>query len=138
MKSLIILDTGPLVALLNPLDNYHTWALSQLSQLQPPLLTCEAVITEACFLATKYGKGADAVLELLDNGFMTVNIELNKEVIVVRKLMQKYINIPMSLADACLVHLVEQHPGSIVMTLDSDFKIYRAHTKQVIKLISPF
>ena len=50
MKQRVILDTGPLVALLNGKDKYHRWVTMQFARIKPPLLTCEAVLSEACFL----------------------------------------------------------------------------------------
>lgn len=62
MKQQVLLDTGPLVAFTNRRDRYYEWAKTEWALISPPLLTCEAVITEACFLLqTLYG-GAEAVL----------------------------------------------------------------------------
>ena len=137
MKRHVILDTGPLVALLNPHDTYHEWVTYQLADILPPLLTCEAVITEACFLSTNYGKKAYAVLELMQDGFMTVSFQLHDEVEYVETLMRKYADVPMSFADACLVRMTEQHLHSAVLTLDSDFHIYRKHDRQSISCLMP-
>jgi predicted nucleic acid-binding protein len=67
MRSRIVLDTGPLVALLNRRDNYHTWARTSFAEAEPPLLTCEAVLSEACFLVRALPKGPQVVLDLLHN-----------------------------------------------------------------------
>lgn len=53
MKRRVLLDTEPLVALIRVQDQFHSWATSQFAALEPPLFTCEAVITEACFLIAK-------------------------------------------------------------------------------------
>jgi predicted nucleic acid-binding protein len=137
MKQHIILDTGPLVALLNPQDTYHEWAATQLADIQPPLLTCEAVVTEACFLATNYGKQAHVILELMQNGFMAVSFQLHDEVESIARLMKKYADLPMSLADACLVRMSEYFPQSVIFTLDSDFRIYRKHDRESIPCLIP-
>ena len=50
-----LLDTGPLVAFLNRNDQWHGWATTQMGLLAPPLLTCEPVLTEACFLVQRNG-----------------------------------------------------------------------------------
>ncbi|MHC5728290.1 MAG: PIN domain nuclease [Nostoc sp.] len=50
MKQAILLDTGPIVALVNGREQFHQWVKNQFQQIEPPLLTCEVVITEACFL----------------------------------------------------------------------------------------
>jgi predicted nucleic acid-binding protein len=68
MKRQVILDTGPLVAFLNGRDRCHEWAMLQWAQIDPPLLTCEAVLSEACFLLRGIEGGQAAVLELLRRG----------------------------------------------------------------------
>ena len=54
MKKQVIVDTGVLVAIINKNDHYHRWALQQFADIQPPLLTCEAIISETCFLLRHY------------------------------------------------------------------------------------
>jgi predicted nucleic acid-binding protein len=137
MRRRVLIDTGPIVALLNEHDRHHEWVMRQLSELSPPLLTCEAVITEACFLADRHGKRADAVLELIENGVMTLTSAMRGEIGVVRVLMRKYDNVPMSFADACLVRMTEVHDNSVILTVDSDFRIYRKHGRQRIDAIMP-
>lgn len=79
------------------------------------------------------------VLELIDTGFMIVSFHLkNDEIKVVKTLMVKYANVPMSFADACLVRMAELYPNSAVLTFDSDFLIYRKHGNQPIPTIMPY
>jgi predicted nucleic acid-binding protein len=68
----VVLDTGPLVALLDADETHHAWAFEQFQQLRPPLLTCEAVLTEACFLITRTGADPSVVTELVERGVLTV------------------------------------------------------------------
>ncbi len=77
MKAPVILDTGPLVAFLSHRDVHHEWVTPQMAKLHSPLLTCEAVISEACFLLRKPTR-ADAVVELVNLGLMTVPFHLEK------------------------------------------------------------
>jgi predicted nucleic acid-binding protein len=137
MKRQVILDTGPLVAVLNPGDTYHDWVTRQLADMTPPLLTCEAVLSEACFLSGNYGGHAYTVLELMQDGFMRIAFRLDEEFDQIERLMQKYADVPMSLADACLVRMAELYPHSFVLTLDSDFRIYRKHGRQTIPCLMP-
>ncbi|RKZ82551.1 MAG: pilus assembly protein [Candidatus Parabeggiatoa sp. nov. 1] len=137
MNQPVILDTGPLVALLNRRDAYHDWVMLQIKSLNPPLLTCEAVITEACFLSCRDIGGTNAVIELAQNGFMKVSFHFDDEMDTIKELMVKYANVPMSFADACLVRMAEQYPNSAVLTLDRDFWVYRKHGNQVIPVIMP-
>ena len=133
----VLVDTGPLVAFLNRRDRYHAWARQQFERLKPPLLTCEAVVSEVCFLLRAQPGGAEAVLELLERELLDVTFDLGEEAGRIRDVVARYANLPASLADACLVRMAELHAGSRVLTLDSHFKIYRIHGRKVIPTISP-
>ena len=137
MKRQVILDTGPLVAFLNSRDNYHDWVKAQWAIIQPPLLTCEAVVSEACFLLMEWDKGISSVFELLERKVLEILFCLGDQVTPVSVLMKKYGNVPISLADACLVRMAELHDSSSIITLDSDFQIYRKHKRRVIPLLMP-
>ena len=137
MKRQVILDTGPLVALLNQADRYHQWARNEWAQITPPLLTCEAVLAEACFLVRRFAGGQSAVLELVRRGILDVSFHLAEETDPVFRLLHKYQSVPMSFADACIVRLAEQHPAGVVLTLDNDFSIYRKNTRQLIPTLIP-
>ena len=137
MRTRVIVDTGPIVAFLNQRDHYHRWAVQELSKLQPPLLTCEAVLSEACFLMRRFGDGARSVMELVRRGLILTEFNLSDEVEPIDKLLAKYKDVPISLADVCLVRMSEQLSQSIVFTLDSDFRLYRKHGRQVIPTRMP-
>jgi predicted nucleic acid-binding protein len=131
------LDAGPLVAFLNRRDRYHAWATEQLAGVRPPLLTCEAVLSEACFLLRRLDGAVDAVFRLLERGLICVGLRLADEAPSVRRLLARYRRVPMSLADACLVRLAELHADSAVLTLDHDFRIYRKSGRQTIPTLIP-
>ena len=133
----VLIDTGPLVSLLSPGLNHHPWALSQWQRLQPPVLTCEPVLTEAAFLLRREGKDCDPLFALLDRGVIQVGIGVQEERANLRELLQRYRNRPMSLADACLVRMSETYRGSEVFTLDGDFRIYRRFGNKVIPVLMP-
>jgi predicted nucleic acid-binding protein len=137
MRARALLDTGPLVAFLDRRDRYHRWAMEQWDRIDPPLVTCEAVLSEACFLLRDLPGGAPAVLDLLVRGVLRVGFTVQGEAAAIRRLMGRYATVPMSLADACLVRMVEQHPGSRVLTLDHDFRLYRSHGRRVIPVMMP-
>jgi predicted nucleic acid-binding protein len=137
MKREAILDTGPLVAVLNRYDTYYQWATQQMASVQSPVLTCEAVISEAYFLLHNRGLNAQMVIKMVQNGYIKVPFHFDDEVEMVQQLMEKYANVPMSFADACLVRMAERYPNSAVLTLDSDFRIYRKNRNQVIPVIMP-
>jgi len=131
----VIVDTGPLVALLNARETHHAVVRETLDAIEPPLSTCEAVITETCFLVRQLAGGADAVFDLISRGIVRVDFRLSSEIEPVRKLMAKYASVPMSLADACLVRMTELHARSSVLTLDGDFGVYRRNGRHVVPLI---
>ncbi|MDJ1184158.1 type II toxin-antitoxin system VapC family toxin [Roseofilum casamattae] len=133
----VILDTGVLIAYLMLKDKYHHWAVSQLSQVRSPLLTNEAVITEACFLAQRVYHGQETILRLIGQGHIVISFSLHSEIETVESLMRRYTSVPMSLADACLVRMSELYNDSAILTLDSDFTIYRKHRNQTIPVIMP-
>jgi uncharacterized protein len=133
----VLLDTGPLVALMDRRDRHHAWAEAQFAEILPPLLTCEAVLAEACFLVIRAGRSMEEPLKLLKRGVLQLAFDLSENVEQVSTLMVRYANVPMSLADACLVRMSELAPDSVVLTLDSDFHIYRRHGRQKIALRIP-
>ena len=137
MKSNIILDTSPLVAFIDKSDNFHEWTVETWKTLQPPLLTCEGVIAESCFLLQNVHGGENSVLSLLEVEVLKIPFNLSDEVTEIKRLMKQYESVPMSLADACLVRISELIRGSNVFTLDSDFRIYRQHKNQMIAVIMP-
>lgn len=137
MKQQVILDTGPLVALLDGRDRHHEWAIAQWGDIEPPLLTCEAVISEACFLLDQTRAGSGAVFDMLLRNAVAISFRLDEHVKDVQRLRDKYSNVPMSVADASLVRMAEQFGHSAVLTLDDDFTVYRKHGRYVIPVILP-
>ncbi len=137
MKRNVLVDTGPLVALINRREQSHNWVIAQLANIAYPLLTCEAVITEACFLLHHIYGGEAALISLLSSGNLEIPFRLNDEFQAVSQLMTRYQSVPISLGDACLVRMTELSPESGLLTLDSDFLIYRKNRNETISLIIP-
>ncbi len=137
MRPRTIVDTGPLVALLDRQDRYHGWVKKQLERIDPPLDTCEAVLSEAAFLLRHLPGGSQALVELVLKGLVVVSFSFNAEARPIQQLLMRYANVPMALADACLVRLTEVHQECVLLTLDSDFQIYRRHGRSVIPVLSP-
>jgi predicted nucleic acid-binding protein len=132
-----IVDTGFLVALVNRSEQYHPWVKGQLSRIPSPLLTCEPVITETCFLLQKIYRGEATILKLISSEKIKIEFQISQESANLQKLMERYQSVPMSLADACLVRMTEIYPNSILLTLDSDFRIYRKNKNEIIPFIIP-
>jgi uncharacterized protein len=133
----ILVDTGPLVAYLDRSDRNHAWAKEIFKQLTRPVMTCEAVIAEALFLLRRGGIDPDGLLNLVSRGLVVPGFALATEIGAIQHLMKSYRNIPMSLADACLVRMAEIHENSKIMTMDSDFVVYRKSRRKLIPLLRP-
>ena len=138
MTARFIVDAGPLVALLNVRDHHHAWAKSAFARVTPPVVTCEAVLAESWHLLRGTANGQAALLDLVAAGTIIIEFALRSELTAVRRLVARYRDRPMSLADACLVRLAELFDGAAVITLDRDFSIYRKHSRQTIALLCPF
>jgi predicted nucleic acid-binding protein len=136
-KPPVIVDTGPLVALLVKTERHHAWVCGQFETLSAPLLTCDAVLSETFFLLSHVGGGTRSFFDLLESGLLKTGFNVLEERAALRKLVQKYADLPMSLADACLVRMAELNDGAEVFTLDHHFGIYRKNGRQQIPSIMP-
>jgi uncharacterized protein len=132
-----LVDTGPLVALLVATDARHAWARRVWGEVSPPLLTCQAVLSEAQFLIERFGGNPRAVLEFVHRGAILVQFDLQSNVQRLLELQESYRSLPMSLADSCLVSMTEQFPRCRVMTTDSHFRVYRRHRRQLVPVVMP-
>jgi len=135
MAASVLVDAGFVVALLSNRDNHHGWAVAQARQFAPPWTTCEAALSEAFHLVG--AAGASNLGALLRRGSVLVAFELAEHVEPVLKLMQKYSDVPMSLADACLVRMTETLADPFVLTTDADFRVYRRHSRHVVPCVTP-
>lgn len=133
----MILDAGPLVALLNARDRNHAWTVDQLKRLSGPIITCEAVLSEAFFLLRNTAGGTARLVGMLRSGGLEAGFSLGSELERVCALLSKYADVPMSLADACLVRMSELSPRHLLMTFDADFRFYRRNRSQTIPIITP-
>jgi predicted nucleic acid-binding protein len=135
MAANVVVDAGFVVALLSRRDTNHRWAAAQAPRHAPPWRTCEAVLSEAFHLLGS--RGAAGLSALLGRRSVVVAFDLARDLEAVLRLMQKYANLPMSLADACLVRMTETLADPIVLTTDRDFGVYRRHRRNVIPCITP-
>jgi predicted nucleic acid-binding protein len=130
-------DSGPLVALLNHRDEHHEWAREQFKHFSNPLLTCEGAITETAHMLCSDGLPPWGALELLERKVISVPFDIESNLDRVLSLMKKYADTPMDFVDACLVAMTEEKSDCRLITLDSDFRIYRRFERQTIPLIAP-
>lgn len=130
-----LVDAGFLIALLSSRDTNHPWAAEQASRLPPPWMTCEAVLSEVTHLLGRRGIGS--FLSLLRRGAVVCPYRFAEHVDPVIRLLDKYKDIPMSFADACLVRMTEMLNDPMLLTTDGDFRVYRRHGRQVIPCLLP-
>lgn len=129
-------DTGPLIAYLNRRDPHHTWAVTLMKQVRPPLLTCEPVLTEVAYFLREDGLPVDPVFDLLERKALRLDFEVSSHRPRLRTLMSRYKQ--MDLADACLVAMSERHRRCQVLTVDRrDFSAYRRNDREVIPFVAP-
>ena len=121
----VLLDTGCIVALLDRSETHHEACARAVSDANFPLVTCEPVIAEACYLLRKLRGAANAVLDNVGQGVFSIPFRIDQSTSSLRALMKRYAQVPMDLADACLVHLATELGVGRILTLDGDFRIYR-------------
>ncbi|MFQ5549249.1 MAG: type II toxin-antitoxin system VapC family toxin [Woeseia sp.] len=131
----VLLDTGVIVALLDRSERHHLRCVEVVSDLPGPLITCEAVIAESCYLLRRMPGAREAVIRNLANGVFQTPGRLVDRADAIEKLLKRYRNIPIDLADACLVDLADQADTGRVLTLDRDFEIYRWRSRRKFELL---
>ena len=129
-----IADTGFVVAFGNRSDRFHQWAVSLAQQVDEPLLTCEAVLAEAAF----HLQSVSLVLEMLEEGLLTLAFDANDHLPQLAALADKYADQKADFADVCLIRMSELFPRHRVVTVDrADFRVYRRNKREAIPLICP-
>jgi uncharacterized protein len=131
----VLADAGFVVALLSKRDSHHQWAVIKASDLPPPWRTCEAALSEAFHLIGTPGRSS--LSALLRRRALLVAFEIVENLDPVLKLMEKYSNIPMSFADACLVRMTETLADCVILTTDTDFRVYRRHSRRMVPCVTP-
>lgn len=134
-----ILDTGPLVAFFDRSEQYHGWAKEQWAQAPLPMLTCEAVLVEAAYLLSeRAGMPPEKLLALFEREIIHVPFYLEENAAPIARLLERYREQEMQMADACLVRMSELKRDCRVFTLDkAEFLVYRRFERQVIPLVAP-
>lgn len=135
MATSALVDTGFLVALLSRRDANHRWAAAQASRFPPPWMTCEAVLSETSHLLG--GRGTRSLVLLLRRGALVCRYRFADDIDAILKLLEKYSDVPISFADACLVRMTETLNNPMLLTTDGDFRIYRRHGRQIIPCVLP-
>ena len=132
----ILVDTGPLVAILSPEDEYHDACVNALQDMPGPLLSCWPVITEAAWLLRKSPRAVQRLLQSIDGRFLELLPLAGAEAGDIAALMKRYEDIHPQLADAALVYLAGREKIGTIFTLDRrDFNIYRSGRRSTIRIV---
>jgi predicted nucleic acid-binding protein len=135
MAGSALVDAGFVVALLSRRDAHYRWALAQAERFPPPWSTCEAVLSESFHLLGQ--TGASGLHALLRRQAVVIAFDLGGHTEPVLSFMTKYADVPASLADACLVRMTETLTDPVLLTTDTDFRVYRRHSRQAVPCILP-
>lgn len=134
MKNTLI-DAGPIIALFNKKDRYHPQIKEFLKQYTGILTSTWPVITEVSHMLDFNTQTQIDFLTWISRGGIRIeNIE-QEDIIRIIELSKKYSDIPMDLADASLVSISEKFDLKEIITIDSEFYIYRTIEKEMIKNI---
>jgi predicted nucleic acid-binding protein len=135
MARSVLVDAGFIVALLSRRDAHHEWAVTHAAEFPPPWSTCESVLSEAFHLLGPPGSGTFGAL--LRRRALLVGFALAEHMEAIVKLLEKFSDVPMSLADACLVRMTETLADPIILTTDEDFRVYRRNGRQIVPCVTP-
>lgn len=133
----ILIDTGVIFALFDQDEWAHERCVRALEGIHRPLVTCEAVITESCYLLRRRRDAVDAVLANVETGFFGIPLQISRSGRQIREIYRKYRNTSADFADACLIHMAEELDTGDILTLDSDFMHYRWKRNRRFRLLIP-
>jgi predicted nucleic acid-binding protein len=132
----ILVDAGPLVALVDASDEHHARCVGALRELREPMGTVWPAVTEALYLLLDVPEGQDAVLEMLGRGAVHLVPLVQEDVPRIQELMARYRDQPMDLADAALVRVAEREGLDRVFTVDRrDFEVYRIGRRKTFQIV---
>jgi predicted nucleic acid-binding protein len=138
---MILLDTGPIVALFDPADGSHRPCVEVLKSIVEPLGTTVPVLTEAFHLLSPGSLGAANLIHFIGDGGLAVWFLDPQTLDRAFELMRQYADHPMDLADASLVAMAESENLHRVFTIDrrdfAAYRIKRGHRLRTFDLIEP-
>lgn len=135
MAATVLVDAGFLAAFIVARDSNHAWAFAQRHRFPPPWHTCDAVISETLHVAGSHA--FTPIASLIRGGALVASFPFTDNTNEVLALIEKYADVPMSFADACLVRMTEVLSDPMLLTTDTDFRIYRRHGRKAIPCAMP-
>jgi predicted nucleic acid-binding protein len=137
MAQTVIVDTGVLIALLSQRDQYHAWAVARALELPLPWSTCESVLSETYHRIGSSTAARRGLWEMIHRGALAFPFALPPSLGRMAELLEKYSDLPTSVADANLLLMAERMPGSRIWTTDRDFLVYRLSGKKSLSVLLP-
>jgi predicted nucleic acid-binding protein len=131
----VLLDTGVVVALLDRSERLHEACDKAVQEIEAPLITCEAVIAESCYLLRNLAGASESVVENIAAGIFQIPLQLSREAAGVKQILRKYRDRKIDLADACLIRLADEFGTADILTLDGHFAIYRWGRNKAFRML---
>ena len=131
----VLLDTGVIVALMDRGEKSHDACAEVILNLEAPLITCEAVISESCYLLRDLTGASEAIIDNVAAGIFQIPFQLSRESAGVKSILRKYRDQEIDFADACLIRMAEEFATPEVLTLDKDFTFYRWGRNKPFRLL---
>ena len=130
------MDTGPLVAILSARDEHHERCNRAVELIQPPMLTCWPVVTEAAWLLRREASAVGRHLSAVREGWLELLPLEAGAAAPIARILEKYRDLDPQLADAALVHLAERERIDTIFTLDRrDFGVYRIGGRRRFRIV---
>jgi predicted nucleic acid-binding protein len=133
----VLLDSSVIVALLDKRERFHERCVRVLDELEQPIATCEAVISESCYLLRMIPNASDRILANVEEGHFQIPFQLTRSAASVHAILSKYRDLPAGFADACLVHMADELDTGDILTLDRDFAHYRWRRTRSFRMLIP-
>ena len=133
----VLLDTGVVVALLDHGEKSHRVCAETVRKLDAPMVTCEAVVAESCYLLRNLDGAPEAVIQNVVAGIFQIPFQLSREAAAIERILRKYRDRKIDLADACLIRLADEFDTADILTLDRDFAIYRWGKNKPFRMLPP-
>ena len=136
MAASALIDTGAILAILRPNDQWHQACTKALGLVRLPVLASEAVLTELFHLMGKHTHDMQAAWTFVRSGALTLGSITDAELPALAQLMHRYHDRPMDFADATLVRLAERESLTTILTVDvSDFQTYRIGGRRRFRIL---